>query len=302
MCLKWPYLWIAGGAALWGTIGIFIKELSSMGFTPIQIVVLRALSAAVSFFILTFFLNRSLLKIRIRDSYYFIGTGLLSIAFFNWCYFKSMEEVSLSVAAVLLYTAPAFVLILSRIFFRDFITKKKVAALLVTFLGCVFVVGYLPASNGGITWTGLLTGLGSGLGYSLYSIFGKAASAKYKTLTITTYTFIFAGCALFPISGLSHSAHLFEDTRVWLYIIGLGIVPTVLAYILYTVGLRQVEPSKAAIVATVEPVVATLAGFFLFQEKLTLWQCAGILLVIFSAVLVQDKQKKTPLDNGASLT
>lgn len=113
------------GAALWGTIGIFIKELSSMGFTPIQIVVLRALSAAVSFLILTFFLNRSLLKIHIRDSYYFIGTGLLSIAFFNWCYFKTMNEVSLSVAAVLLYTAPAFVLILSRIFFRDLITKRK---------------------------------------------------------------------------------------------------------------------------------------------------------------------------------
>ncbi|MCQ6268073.1 DMT family transporter [Fictibacillus sp. WQ 8-8] len=293
--MKWPYIWIASGAALWGTIGIFIKELSSLGFTPIQIVVLRALGAAIAFIIITLFTDRSLLRIKLRDTHYFIGTGLLSIAFFNWCYFKAMEEMSLSVAAVLLYTAPAFVLILSRIFFNDLITGKKLTALGVTFLGCLFVVGYMPSAKAGITLSGLLTGLGAGLGYSLYSIFGKAASAKYHTLTITTFTFIFAGLALFPVSGLATSIHLLENGKVFLYISGLGIIPTVFAYILYTVGLRQVEPSRAAIVSTIEPVVATLTGFFLFKEELTLLQTIGILLVISAAVLVQDKKTSASL-------
>ncbi|SFD52534.1 DMT family transporter [Fictibacillus sp. FJAT-27399] len=293
--MKWPYIWIASGAALWGTIGIFIKELSSLGFTPIQIVVLRALGAAIAFIIITLFTDRSLLRIKLRDTHYFIGTGLLSIAFFNWCYFKAMEEMSLSVAAVLLYTAPAFVLILSRIFFNDLITGKKLTALGVTFLGCLFVVGYMPSAKAGITLSGLLTGLGAGLGYSLYSIFGKAASAKYHTLTITTFTFIFAGLALFPVSGLASSIHLLENGKAFLYISGLGIIPTVFAYILYTVGLRQVEPSRAAIVSTIEPVVATLTGFFLFKEELTLLQTIGILLVISAAVLVQDKKTSASL-------
>ncbi|MCK6258251.1 DMT family transporter [Fictibacillus sp. KIGAM418] len=293
--MKWPYIWIASGAALWGTIGIFIKELSSLGFTPIQIVVLRALGAAIAFIIITLFTDRSLLRIKLRDTHYFIGTGLLSIAFFNWCYFQAMEKMSLSVAAVLLYTAPAFVLILSRIFFNDLITGKKLTALGVTFLGCLFVVGYMPSTKAGITLSGLLTGLGAGLGYSLYSIFGKAASAKYQTLTITTFTFIFAGLALFPVSGLASSIHLLENGKALLYISGLGIIPTVFAYILYTVGLRQVEPSRAAIVSTIEPVVATLTGFFLFKEELTLLQTIGILLVISAAVLVQDKKTSPSL-------
>lgn len=288
--MKWPYIWIAGGAALWGIIGIFIKELADAGFTPLQIVVLRALSAAFMFIILTFFIDRSHLTFKWKDSYYFIGTGLLSIAFFNWCYFKAMEEMSLSIAAIMLYTAPAFVLILSRIFFRDLITKKKLAALGATFLGCLLVVGFLPSASAHITFTGLLVGLGSGFGYSLYSIFGKAASAKYHTLTITTYTFVFAGVALFPVSGLGSSLHLLNDWKIWMYVGGLGLVPTVLAYILYTIGLKQVEPSRAAIVSTIEPVVATLTGFILFQESLTFWQSIGILFVLSAAVLVQDRK------------
>ncbi|MDN4072432.1 DMT family transporter [Fictibacillus terranigra] len=298
--MKWPYLCIAGGAALWGTIGIFIKELSHIGFTPIQIVVLRALSASLVFIMITCSSNRSLLRIKLKDSHYFIGTGLLSIAFFNWCYFKAMEEMSLSAAAVLLYTAPAFVLILSRFFFRDLITAKKVTALAITFLGCLFVVGYLPAAHAGVSLIGLFTGLGAGLGYSLYSIFGKAASVKYHTLTITTYTFLFAGLALFPVSGLSASFHLLGNGQTLLYIAGLGIFPTVLAYLLYTVGLRHVEPSRAAIVSTIEPVVATLTGWFLFQEALTVWQTAGILLVISAAVVVQDKKTRQTLQKKIS--
>lgn len=74
--------------------------------------------------------------------------GLVSILLFTLCYFRSQQVSSLAVAAILLYTAPTFVVILSAILWKDKITKRKLLALVLAFLGCCFVAGILngPAS------------------------------------------------------------------------------------------------------------------------------------------------------------
>ena len=87
------------------------------------------------------FFRRELLRIRLRDLWCFLGTGIGSIVFFNYCYFKTISLTSMSVAAVLLYTAPAIVMVLSRILFGERFTVRKVTALVMTFVGCIFVTG-----------------------------------------------------------------------------------------------------------------------------------------------------------------
>jgi drug/metabolite transporter (DMT)-like permease len=131
------------------------------------------------------FKNRKALKIKASDSKYFIGTGIFSIVLFNWCLFHAIQETSISIASILLYTAPAFVTIFSRIFFKESLTPRKVLALVTTFIGCSFVIGILPNTNGSISLYGFILGLGSGLFYALYSIFGKFALEKYDSLTVT---------------------------------------------------------------------------------------------------------------------
>lgn len=289
---------IAAGASLWGIIGIFVRGFYELGFSPLQVVSLRVFSAALIMIGYLFFTRRELLKIRLKDSPYFIGTGICSLAFFNWCYFTTIQETSLSVAVVLLYTAPAFVAVFSRIFFKESMGPKKLVSLGLTFAGCAFVTGYLPGLGGGPSLTvsrlGLLAGIGSGFGYALYSIFGKAALEKYHTMTIATYTFVFASFALLPVSGFGNLSSLqvevFSSVNFWLYLIGLGLFPTVLAYILYTKGLESVESSRASIVATIEPVVGSLVGVLLFGELLSGWQLVGISLVISAVVLIQVKK------------
>ncbi len=289
---KWAYLFIAAGASLWGIISIFVEALHEYGFTPLQIVAIRVITSALLLVLYVAVVNRSLLKIQPSDGKYFIGTGILSIVFFNWCYFTAIQETSISVAAILLYTGPAFVTILSRILFKEWLTRKKIIALLLTFIGCSFVVGILPTMNATISMYGLLVGLGSGFGYALYSIFGKFALSKYHPMTVTTYTFIFASIGIIPMSGLWNSWNLFLDWKVWGYGIGLGLIPTIFAYLLYTLGLSYVESSRASITATIEPIVATLVGTLLFSEMLSMWQIVGISLVIFAVVIVQETQKK----------
>jgi len=288
---KWAYLLIAAGAAMWGIIGIFVQALYSFGFSPGQVVAIRAISAASILLIYTATVNRHSLKISPLDLKYFIGTGIFSIVFFNWCYFTVIKEASLSVAAILLYTAPAFVTVISRFVFKEWLTSRKIAALIATILGCALVVGFLPSMQVSVSTLGIIVGLGSGLGYALYSIFGKLASSKYSSLTITTYTFIIAGTFMLPVSRIWEAKNLFAQTEVWIYALGLGLIPTVLAYTLYTLGLSQIESSRASITATIEPIVAAMVGTALFGDILTGWQVLGIILVLSAVFLVQETSR-----------
>ncbi|MEH6949602.1 EamA family transporter [Bacillus sp. JJ634] len=290
---KLALLLIGAGASLWGIIGLFVSSLYEMGFSPIQVVTIRALSATLFLVLYIIFKNRQLLKIKVSDSKYFIGTGIFSFVLFNWCVFSAIKETSISVATILLYTAPAFVTIFSRFIFKEFLTTRKVLALLITFIGCSFVIGILPNTNESISLYGLILGLGSGLFYALYSIFGKFALRKYNSLTVTAYTFLFAAIAVTPFSGLWLVVPLFSDMKVWVYIIGLGFLSTMLPFIFYTKGLNTIESSQASIIATIEPVVASLVGFLIFHEKLNVWQYFGIFLVIAAVIIVQETSKKT---------
>lgn len=285
------YLYVFFGAALWGIIGLFIDELSQAGFSSLQIVTLRVVSASVMLVLFVVIKDAQLLKIDLRDTMSFIGTGIFSIVFFNWAYFTAIQEVSLSVAVILLYTGPAFVVILSRIFFGEPMTSRKIGALVLTLLGCVLVIKVFPISAERLSWYGILVGLGSGFGYALYSIFGKHALKKYHPLTLITYTFIFASIVLLPTSGLTIEAGQLCSFHVWMQILGLGFFPTALAYFLYTLGLSQIESGRASIAATVEPLVATLLGVWFFGDVLNSFQIVGMLLILSAVVLVQFKRR-----------
>ncbi|WP_377890600.1 DMT family transporter [Alkalihalobacillus sp. R86527] len=292
MANKTAPLLIAIGASLWGIIGVFVTYLYEMGFTPIQVVAIRVLTAAIFMSTYLLFKNRHLFKIKPRDSRYFIGTGIISIVLFNWCLFSSMEESSISIAFILLYTAPAFVTILSRILFKESLTFRKVTALLITLVGCSLVIGIFSNSAESLSLYGLIIGLGSGFFYALYSIFGKAALSKYDSLTVTVYTFLFASVAIVPFSGLGSMVATFTNLKVWGLVIGLGFLSTMLPFIFYTKGLHHVESSRASIIATIEPVVASFIGFFIFNETLSLWQYIGMILVISSVIIVQESKKR----------
>lgn len=285
------YIYVFLGAALWGIIGIFVDNLSQQGFSAFQIVTVRVISASVMLVTFVAVKNFRLLKIDFKDSIHFIGTGIFSTVFFSWAYFTAIEEISLSIAVILLYTGPAFVVLLSRIFFGEPMTLRKIGALLLTLFGCVLVIKVFPINADRISLYGVLVGLGSGFGYALYSIFGKHALKKYHPLTVITYTFVFASIVMLPTSGLTISPQQLQSQSVWFNILGLGFFPSALAYFLYTMGLSMVESGRASIAATVEPLVATLLGVWYFNEVLSIFQIIGMLFILSAVVLVQFKRR-----------
>lgn len=283
-----PFLVLLAGI-LWGIIGLFIRKLNILGFASMDIVFLRAVttSALLGLFLLIF--DKEKLRIHIRDIWCFFGTAILSIVFFNFCYFKAITLTSLSVAAILLYTAPAVVMILSALLFHEKITPIKILSLALTIAGCVFVTGVTGVLFGGGTLNiqGILTGLGAGFGYALYSIFGRYALERgYHSLTISFYTFLFAAIGTIPFANYSTLVVVCKsDFGTIPYIFLFGLVSTVLPYIAYTRGLQEMENSNASIIASIEPVTATLIGLTVYHEALSGLEIVGVVMVIGAIIL-----------------
>ena len=284
-------LFVIIAGSLWGAMGIFVRGLASCGLSSIEICFVRMLVATLLMTGYFFIFDRKSLKIKLRDIWCFIGTGVLSLTFFGYCYFTTIQMTSMSVAAVLLYTSPVFVLLLSAIFFRERITKRKIGCVLVAIIGCAFVSGIIGNFGvAGLSTKGILFGLGSGLGYGLYSIFGRfAINRKYSAMTITYYSFLFSTLALLFLTKPMEIFTKLNSGRVDIniyYVIGTAIVVTILPYIFYTLGLTKIENSKAAVLACIEPIMATLFGFLVFHEVLSIGEILGVVLVLIAIILL----------------
>lgn len=284
------FIYILLSGMLWGCMGLFVRVLNKQGIASMDIVFLRAIVTAVAMVIFLFIFHRRMLKIHWKDFWCFLGTGIASITFFNFCYFKAIMMTSLSVAAVLLYTAPAIVMILSYILFREAFTVRKVIAIVMTFFGCMLVTGMLGQQQA-ITTTGLLYGLGAGLGYAFYSIFSRYALEKgYHSLTITCYTFIVTTVVSVFFTNVSKvSMVVFSSPLYVMLTVALGLICTVAPYLLYTLGLQEVDNSHAAIIASIEPVTATVLGFVVFGEDITVVKMMGMILVLGGMAVCNKK-------------
>ena len=279
-------------ACFWGSMGIFVRRLGEYGFSPIQIVSIRITLAALMFCGLLLAKDRSGFKIRLSDIPLFLGLGFGSILFFTICYFSAITMMPLSTAAILLYTSPIWIVLMSAVFFHEKMNVQKLVALPLAFGGCILVSGI---SGEGISLKGLLLGLGSGIGYGLYSILGTVALRRYSPYTVTTYTFSLAAIGSWlickPIDMLSKFSAAKDLSWLIFFCILTALVTAVIPFLFYTLGLRTVEASKAGIIATLEPMVATVIGFTCFSEALTLLSGMGIILILAAVVLLYWRKK-----------
>ena len=288
------YILVLIAGVSWGLIGVFTKVIDVLGFTEIQMLFVKGVLATTVLFFITFFKDKSQLKLKSwKDIRYFIGTGICSFAFFSWAYMKAVNLTSLGVAAVLLYTAPTFVMLFSILLFGEKMTKTKGIVLGMTFIGCILVTGILEGGVAVITWQGIGIGLAAGVGYALYSIFGTyAIRAGYGSLTISLYTFLLATIVISFLVEPAAVVSQITEMGQWPLAISFALLTTVVPYLTYTKGLSGLPASKASVTATIEPVVAAILGIVVFHESVTMLKVTGIVLVLSSVVVMGRTEQK----------
>lgn len=285
MSKRLGYSYVILGAACWGLIGVFNRLLGEVGVSVWNRVTIRNFLSLVLMTVVFALFKRGVFRIKLRHLPIFVGAGLFSVLGLAVTYFNCQMHCSLAVAGILLYLAPSFVVLMSALFWKAPITKRKVMALVVSFLGCVLVSGIMSGALT-VSVTGLLLGIGAGFCYATYTIFAHYGLDHYDSLTMIYWTFFFAGLGSLAFLNWGELAPALPHGTTWIGIAGLVVIATVLPYLFYTKGLEVVESGKASIIANVEPVVAALTGVVFFHEVLNVWTVLGIVCVLGGVVLL----------------
>ncbi len=284
------YVLALAAAVIWGSLGIFVKLIYAYGIDPVILVTLRASMAFLALFLWLFLRNPGHLRIEAKDILFFAVFGFVGIALNYLSYFEALKRTSATTAAIILYTAPAFVALGATLFFREKLTKMKVAALIMAFIGCFLVAGGYDRNLLALNPTGIMPGLIAAITYASYTLLSKHALSKYSSWTTVLYSFGFGGLFLMCFAGRSLTQIADFPPQVWLLTMGLVLGPTLTAYTLYVLALRYIEATDAGIICMAEPASTALLAYAILDERLVGWQLVGAALVLIGIFLIQAQK------------
>ena len=280
------YLLIFTAAVLWAFIGVFSKTVLDAGISPIEIAFWRAAIAGSLFLIHATYKKELQLK-KVNDIFIFIAFALFGVTIFYSSLILSIQAGSISLAYILLYSAPAFVVILAFLLLKEAITIRKIILLLVAIIG-VILVSLDKSESISVNPTALFWGLVAGLSYSSYYIFGKWILGRYQVVAIYAYILPIGALGLLPFVDF-HS----KDLRSGMFILAIAVLSTYLAYFVYYSGLKRMQASQAVMIATVEPVISAVLAAIFFAEVLSLRGIIGGVFILLASFLSIDTKQDT---------
>lgn len=284
---KTAQLLIVFAAFCWGISGIWIRFLSTAGFSYYELTASRSVIVSACMFALLFITDRPAVKINIRDIWIFVCTGGFGTVLCTIFYIYTAMKITLSATTILLYTSPYMVLLISAVVFKERITLQKAGALLIAFTGCIMTTGLIGKTH--LPAIGVLTGLGAAFSYSLYTIFSKFALKKYKPVTIIAYSHGISFILLAPFCDFGNIMTLVGSGEDLAALLLFAIVLSLLPALCYLKGLEKLEASRASILAFVEPLTAAAAGAVVYREMLSVIKVTGIALIFLALVVLNLK-------------
>lgn len=282
------YFLVFISAVLWGTLPIFSSLSYRLGSDGITSGAMRAYLAAV-IFIIWLTADGSFKKLRKKEIGFYLLYGIVAGGGTFVFYMVAIEYLSVAMAAMLLYTAPAFVVIFDRILYKVPVTWYKLAAVIGCFAGSFLVVKGYEIGTLHTSVKGILIGLGAGISYSMTSVMGKKAKNMHDGKTNSGLMVIFGTLPFFLLKPPFWIT--VPSVSLMLLYVGLAIVGTVVPYFLYLKGIDTgIDIGAASIIATVEPIVGTILGVIVLGETLELPQIFGIVIMIAGIAMSVLKQ------------
>lgn len=282
------YLFVFVAGTLWGIGGFFVTKMSDMGASSLMTVFTGHFLALPP--LLLYILAKkgtAGLKISKKGLLYSILLGVLTKGIFKLSLDTSMTLVGVATSTILMYLAPVWTAIMAMIFFKEKLRGYQKFALVLNLIGCVLMVTGGNFTKLNISGLGLALGLAAGFLYGLSTILGKVGTSEDDSMTMAFYMFLFSSITTAIFAKPWEHIGLFSKGKFLLWALaGAGLSGT-LANVLFFKGLSMgIDASKATIVASIEVVVATVAGVFLLNEQINLVGYIGIVIMLASIVLM----------------
>lgn len=286
---KYALIMLSG--ILWGTIGLFVKILDAKGSTSEYTTFMRMTFAFLLLLAITLVKEGAGSFKTGRNTLISCALlGFVSMSLNNLCYTNAVSRLGMSLAAAILYMAPIFTSIQSKLLFHEKIGRNKLIALAFNVLGCVLAATGGRLSLEGVSVVGLLFGIGAAFAYSTQNIFGRLATDEASPFVVATYNFFFAAVFTLVVARPFSSMSDPFNPKILIWGLLFGLIPTTIAYLLYFAGIQGLtETSKVPVFCSLELVVATMLGGLLFKESLPPASLLGTAMILISIMLMNRR-------------
>jgi drug/metabolite transporter (DMT)-like permease len=291
-------LWLTYGmltlaTATWGSAFIAGK-FAVQSFQPATVAFLRFFGAAILLFPLMWIMEKNRKKLTLKDIGLFTVLGLTGIALYNICFFLASKHAPVIKSSLFIASNPVLIVLLSGLFLKESISKNNIIGMIIALTGVTFIItdghlltlfqlGFEPID---------FVLLGAVISWALYSVVGKVVLKKYSAVESTTYAVAFGTLFLLPFALVETSWQDVQQANLttWVAIAHMSIFVTVVSFVMYYYGIKEVGAAKASIFINVMPVSAVLMATIYLGETFTWAHGVGAALVL-SGVYVGTNTK-----------
>jgi len=230
------YFSIVIAAILMGSGGIVGTVLFNLGLEPLDVVTLRFSTAALVLAIILACVKKESFRIEKKDILLLMLAAFLGITSLFSLFFYAVQQTNVASASILVYTAPAFIVIISYYKLKEPLSLVKVISLFLTFLGCFLISGGYNFKILQFNLLGYAAGVGAGLSYAIYVVITKLLLTKYSQWTLLLYSLLFGSSFLLVLKPPWRLLNRGFPTEVWVITVYMALVITLLAFSLIWQG------------------------------------------------------------------
>jgi drug/metabolite transporter (DMT)-like permease len=278
--LGFIYVLLAGVG--FGFLGIFGRLAFQNGLSVGELLTFRFFLASLLLGAGLLIFRPQLLKLSLKQIGISAALGVFGYAVFSTLYFKSIEGISVPLAALLLFTFPIFVNLGAHFILKEPMTKRQVVSLAFACVGLGILLWGPLVIN---TLSSVIFAVVAAITYSIYVLVSGRYQKNVSPLSSSLYVITFAGLALFVFHQPDLGKIATLNSQQIYIILGIAIISTIGPLTLFLAGLQRLSSSKASIVVMIEPVIAAIAASLLLQEQLTTLQLCGAGLILVALAL-----------------
>lgn len=292
------YAMVVIAATLFAVNGTVSKVVLGSGLSSLELTQIRSGGAAIGFLGFLLLFARSRLRVGRRELAFLVVFGITGIGFVQWLYFVAIDHLPVGIALLIQFLGPLLVALFARFVYHEHIRRRIWAALVLCITGLAVVVEFW--SGLAFSTVGITAALGAAFALAAYILMAERERKHRDPASLSFYGFLFATIFWAIINPLwqfpwdvldervSLRGNLSEHTApVWVLVAFIVVVGTMITFSLLTGALRHIPATRASIVATLEPVIATVVAWLWLGESFGTAQLIGGAVVLAGIVLAQ---------------
>ena len=281
-------------AVMWGISGLFAESLFKVSskITPIWLTQIRLIISGIVLLIIATVLQQkpfSVLKDK-KNTLHIIAYGIFGLLPVQVFYFIAIEMANASIATILQFIGPFFVLTYLAVTHQQVLRRLDVLAAILAFIGVFLLSTHGNFNQLAITPLALLFGLLSALGEASYTLIPVKLVKRVSSLVVTGWGMLLAGIGLMLV--YPQFLSIPNTLRVWLDVSAIIIIGTIIPFQIMANALRYVKPSNVSLLDAFEPLSATVGSVLVFGLVMSGMDWLGTFLVIGSVLALNFTPKR----------